>query len=184
MIKRIGSFLAVFAFLAIAAPVEAQTQLFVGAAATIPTSDYSDFDGDGPGTDGANTGWQATAGLTVALGEGGLGLYGRGFYGQNSHEADGEKTNPYGVMGGLIYRLGDPQGVGPFFGAGAGLLVHKYSPASGEGSSDSEFGWEGVAGLDFPLGGGGTSVSIFGMYNGTSGTQHFGFGSTLGFAIG
>lgn len=180
--KRIGSFLAVLAILAIAAPVQAQTQIFFGGMATVPTSDFKDFDGDGAGTDGAKTGWQATAGVGFGLGESSAGIYARGFYGQNSHDTDGDKTNPYGAMAGLTYQFGSGEGVAPFVGAGLGVLVHKFSSDASEGDSASEFAWEGIAGVRIPAGS--SRVSLFGAYNGTSGTEHFGIGAVLGVPIG
>jgi opacity protein-like surface antigen len=110
---------------------------------TIPTGDFGEF---------ADTGWMATGGFSVGVGDSGLSAGVEGFYGENKHETEGESTKPYGAMGFLLYRAGSPESVGPYFYGGAGILVHKFSVDSGEGSSESNFGYEFGAGLDFPFG--------------------------------
>ena len=92
--------------------------IFVGGGGTIPVQDFSDFDGDGAGVDGANFGWQGTAGAQVAVGESGLTVGPRVYYGSNSHETDGDKTNLYGGTALVNYGFGDPddpEAVNPFF---------------------------------------------------------------------
>ena len=167
--------------LALPATAAAQTSIFLGGLVTVPTSDFSDFDGDGPGDEGAKTGWQATGGVGFGLGSG-ASIYVRGFYGQNSHDTDGDKTNPYGATAGLTYQFGSGDGPAPFIGAGAGLLVHDFTSDTVEGDSETEFAWEGMVGLRIPVGG--NRLSLAGMYNGTDGTQHFGFGAVYAIVVG
>ena len=68
-----------------------------GDTATIPVGDFSDF--PEVGTDGANTGRQGTAGAQFAVGEAGLSVGPRVYYGSNNHDTTGDKTNLYGGYG-------------------------------------------------------------------------------------
>jgi len=124
----------------------AAQNIFVGAGATFPVSDYGDY---------ANTGFLATAGVGFPVGDAGLRVFGEGFFGQNSHsDVDGDKTNPFGVMGGLEYDItGADESKGVYLFAEAGLLVHRYGSDSFDSSSSSGFGYGAGAGVFFPLGG-------------------------------
>ena len=133
----------------------AQTSIFVGGGATIPVSTFSDFDDDGAGTDGASTGWQATAGAQFIIGEGGFSVGPRVFYGSNSHETDGDKTNLYGATALVNYGFGDPEAVNPFLWGEFGVMSHAFksdSAPSAEGT-DTAAVFSGGAGVGFPLGG-------------------------------
>ncbi len=70
--KRLLSAALAVAFVSLTAPADssAQVSIFVGGGATTPTGDFSEFPGGG--ADGANTGWQATAGAQFTIGESGL----------------------------------------------------------------------------------------------------------------
>ncbi len=173
------------AALVFAAPAATQAQfVFVGGGVTVPTSDYGDY---------ANTGWIGTVGIGFPIGAAGLSVMAEGLYGQNNHDTavagvvDGDKTNLYGGMAELEYRAGDPDRIGPYFFGGGGILVHKFSPATGTGDSSSGFGYVFGAGLDVPVG---SSVGVWfeGRYLGasidSSTTAVFGVLAGIGFDIG
>jgi hypothetical protein len=128
-----------------AVPSAAQT-VFFGAGPTFPVSDYGDY---------ANTGFLAIGGLLLPVGAGPASLVVEGFYGQNGHteEAGSGKTNPLGVMGGVVLDFSGEGEAGPYVFGEAGLMVHKYSPEQGDGDSETAFGFGGGAGYGFPLGG-------------------------------
>ncbi|MCI0436557.1 MAG: hypothetical protein L0271_23410 [Gemmatimonadetes bacterium] len=118
---------------------------FLGAAPTLPTGEYGDY---------AKTGWLAAAGLTRTLEGRRIWLGAEGVYGQNSHDdVDGDKTNLYGANGLVGLDLHESQRPGPYLYASLGILVHKFSPATGEGESDGAFAYSGAAGYSIPLGG-------------------------------
>lgn len=161
----------------LAAPTTVLGQgIFVGGGVTIPTGDFGDF---------ADTGWLASGGFSFDVGDGGVSAGVEGFYGENKHETDGDKTNPYGAMGFLLYRAGNPESVGPYFYGGAGILVHKFSSDSSpsEDSTDTNFGYEFGAGLDFPFGSN-VGAWLEGRYMGSSDTKLFGIIAGLGFGVG
>ena len=159
--------------------------IFVGGGVTFPTGDYGDY---------ADTGWMGVAGVTFDLGTAGLWVGGEGFYGNNSHNAgdltptpqdeDFGSTNLYGAMGLVGWGSGDGESLGFYVYGGAGLLVHDFSAPEGvEGGSESKFGYEAAAGVDFPLGGS-TSLWGEGRFMGASDTTLFGIYAGLSFGIG
>jgi hypothetical protein len=125
--------------------------VFIGAGGTFPTGDYADF-GDG---DGANTGFLTFGGVSFPLNEDGLSIFGEGYFGSNSHEYEGDKTNLYGGMGGVPYDMGSEGEAGLYFIGQVGLMVHDYKKsdefAEFEGS-ETGLGFGGGAGYGFPLG--------------------------------
>jgi hypothetical protein len=136
--------LATLVVLLLPAHLSAQS-IYIGAGASIPVSDYNAY---------ANTGFITAVGVTLPVGDQGLALVGEGFFGQNSHDDEGDKTNPYGVMAGLTYEItGADEAKGVYFFGEAGLLVHKYGSDTFESSSDTGFGFGAGAGFFFPLGG-------------------------------
>lgn len=142
---------ALLAVLSFAIPTQVSAQsAFLGFGGTFPTGDYSDF-GDG---DGAKTGYMAIGGLTFPLGDGNLSVLGEGFFGMNDHEYEGDKTNLYGAMAGLMFSAAEEGEAGIYaFGQG-GLMVHDYKSddfAEFEGS-EKGFAFGGGAGYSFPLG--------------------------------
>ena len=142
MKKRSVLFLAAFAFMAFAIPAQAQTTLYIAGGATFPTGDFGD----------SSVGWMGAGGVIFGLGDGGFGVGGEVFYGQNSYsDLDGAKTTPYGVMAIADYTFGTEGNLRPYVFGGAGLMVHRFSY---EGFSDSEsaFGYQAGAGLSFPIG--------------------------------
>lgn len=126
----------------------ASAQFFVGGGLTMPSSDFKDFV-DEPGN-GAKTGWMATAGFRLFGSEDGrFSVWGEGFYGSNTHEVDGEKTNI--VMGGgsASYALTGSAGVAPYVIGGVGYLNHQFKPDGGNSESDWMFAWSAGGGLSF-----------------------------------
>jgi len=156
MKKCVPALMLLPAMMVFLAPRDAAAQgVYFGAGATFPTGDYGDY---------AKTGYVGVAGISFAVGPRGLSVFGEGFFGQNSHkDVDGDKTYPYGAMGGLLYDL-SPQNEGGIYLFGQlGALVHKYSSDESEGSSDTGFGFGGGAGYGFSLGGG-TTLFLEGRY--------------------
>ena len=142
--KRIAC-LTMWALALLALPAAGQS-IFVGVGPTFPTSDYGDY---------AKTGYMVAAGVTYEIVPQ-VAVYGEGFWGQNDHETDGDKTNPYGFMAGLIYDfIGDEDApLSPYAFAGLGSMTHKYTSDTLDASgSESAFGFEAGAGLGFDLGG-------------------------------
>ena len=139
---------ALFLFLAPGASAQA---VFLGAGATIPTGDFADF---GAG-DGANTGWMGFGGVLFPVGEAGLSVGGEGFYGSNSHDTDGDKTNLYGGMGLVGFTFNQEASAQPFVFSGIGFMTHSYKSDSFPTAEGSESGMAvGLGGgVSFPLGG-------------------------------
>jgi hypothetical protein len=162
--------LAILAGIALTVPNQASAQgFYFGAGPTFPIGDYSDY---------AKTGYIGVAGVSFPIGPAGLSVVGEGFYGQNSHsDVDGDKTYPYGAMGGLLYDLTPGVTGGIYFFGQAGFMVHKYSSDEYEGESETGFGFGGGAGYGFPLGD--TELFVEGRYMQGS----FDYGNTAFFGI-
>jgi hypothetical protein len=153
--KRIVSLAVVASALAVVAPgaVRAQATIILGAGATIPMSEYADY---------AKLGWLGHAGVefpaatNVAVGV-------HGFYGSNSHDYAGDKTNLYGGVGTVGYTIPTSGSVMPQIWGGAGYMVHSYKsedfPAF-EGSDGSLAALVG-AGLGFPLGSVAAALNVY-----------------------
>jgi hypothetical protein len=136
---------AVAASLTLASSASAQA-VFLGAGATIPTSTYGDY---------AKTGWMGFGGVLFPVGDAGLSVGGEGFYGSNSHETEGDKTNLYGAMGLVGFSFMPEASAQPFVYAGAGYMTHSYKSDSfptAEGSESAMAVGLG-GGVSFPLGG-------------------------------
>lgn len=146
--------------LALALPTTASAQggVYFGGGATFPIGDFSSLDR-------ANTGWMAVGGGFASIGSKGLFLGGEGFYGSNSHGeyeggtaqlsgggGDSDKTNLYGAAGVVGYRFGNQAKPGVYVTGNLGFMVHQYSPATGEGGSDTGFLYGAAVGLDVPAG--------------------------------
>jgi hypothetical protein len=172
MNKFIGTVMAASLFLAVPTATQAQS-IFVGGGPTMPVGDFKDY---------AETGWMATAGVVIPVGDQGLWVAGEGFYGHNGHETEGDKTNPYGAMASLGYRAGDPDNIGPYIFGGAGLMVHKFSSDTDEGDSESQFGYQFGAGLDIPVSSG-AGLWVEGRYMGSDDTKFFGILAGFGFDV-
>lgn len=158
--KRLAAIASSFLLaLALLMPATAQAQaVFVGGGATVPTGDFSDFGGG----DGANTGWMGFGGVLFPVGDAGLSAGAEAFYGSNSHDTDGDKTNLYGGLALLAYSFGAPgAAVSPMVFGGLGFMTHSYKSESFPAAEGSESGLAmGFgAGLGFPLGGVGGMVA-------------------------
>jgi hypothetical protein len=123
---------------------EAQS-VFAGAGVTLPTGDFSDY---------AKAGLLGIGGVTFPVGPQGLALLAEGYFGQNSHDEEGDKTSVYGAMGGLIYDFAEQGEAGVYLFGQAGLMVHKYSSDEFSEFDDSETGlaFGGGVGYGVPLG--------------------------------
>jgi hypothetical protein len=123
-----------------------QPILSISAGATVPLGDYGKY---------AKTGWMGSAGVLVPLSTSALRVGGHLLYGGNSHsDVDGDKTTLLGVLGSVVYRLGDVTKPGLYLMGNVGMLQHKYAsdlfPAAEGSSSGVAFG--GGAGFSIPMG--------------------------------
>jgi len=120
--------------------------VYVAGGPSFPMSDYGDY---------ADAGFLLAGGVGIPLGENGLSAFGEGFYGQNNHTdaSGGGKTNPWGLMGGVQYEFDLGGSLTPYVFGEAGIMWHKYTPDTGDGDSQSAFGYGGGVGVAFPLGG-------------------------------
>ncbi len=127
-----------------AAPASAQFA-WLGGGATFPMSDYGDY---------ANTGYMVSGGVGMPVGEQGLSVAAEAFFGQNGHsDTAGGFTNPYGFMAEFEFDLAGAEAVRSVYVIGGlGVLVHRYSPDTGDSSSSSGLGLMGGGGYFFPLG--------------------------------
>ena len=188
--KRLFCLALATTFLALSAPADssAQTSIFVGGGATIPVSDFSDFDGAGAGTDGANTGWQGTVGALFAVGEAGLAVGPRVYYGSNSHETTGDKTNLFGGTAVALYGFGDPEALNPYVFGEFGVMSHafKSDAAPATDATSTAAVWGGGVGVGFPLGGvtGFVSAGYTAGLGDNSGTTYFALFAGATFAVG
>ena len=137
---------ALLALLSLTFPNQASAQsVWVGGGATLPVSDYGGY---------ASTGWMGVGGVSFPIGQEKLSLFGEGFYGQNSHEIDGDKTNLYGAHGGVMIDLAPEGGAGIYLFGQVGFMVHKYTsddfPEFDESDTGLAFG--GGGGYSFPVG--------------------------------
>ncbi len=136
------------AFFALSAPEDSSAQgtVFLGGGVTIPVSDYGEL---------ANTGWQGWGGVLVPVSDAGLSLGFEGFFGQNNHETDGNKTELWGGLGLVGWEWGDREGLQPTVFGGLGFMKRSFksesTPALDNGTTS--FAWGGGAGVGFPLGG-------------------------------
>ena len=188
--KRLFCLALATTFLALASPAvsSAQTSIFVGGGASIPVSDFSDFDGDGAGTDGASTGWQGMVGAQFAVGEAGLTVGPRVYYGSNSHDTTGDKTNLFGGTALVNYGFGDPEALNPFVWGEFGVMSHafKSDAAPATDATSTAAVWAGGAGVGFPLGGvnGFVAAGYTAGLGANSGTKYFGLYAGVSFAVG
>jgi len=119
--------------------------VYIAGGPSFPMSDYGDY---------ANTGFLLAGGVGIPLGENGLSAFGEVFYGQNKHNDDsGDKTNPWGLMGGVQYEFDTGGSLAPYVFGEAGILWHKYTSDTFGNDSQSAFGYGGGVGVAFPLGG-------------------------------
>jgi len=141
--------LALVAVFCLSLPDQVSAQgVWVGGGVTVPTGDYGDYH---------NIGFTTVAGVGFPVGPKGLEIFAEGYYGQNSVDADdaysGEKTSPYGIMGGASYDLNPEADAGLYVFGQAGLMVHRWSADNYESETDNGFAFGGGAGYGFPIGG-------------------------------
>jgi len=132
--------------------VSAQNVIVLGAGATIPAGDYANY---------AKLGFLAHGGADFGVAPN-VSVGAHGFFGSNSHDTDGDKTNLHGGVATVGYMIATSGSIMPQIWGGAGYLVHSYKSESFpafEGSASSLAALIG-AGLGFPLG------SVTGMVNG------------------
>jgi len=166
--------------LTVPSSAQAQTSIWVGGGATIPTSDFKEY---------AKTGWMAGAGFNVAIGENGLWVGASGSYGSNKHEGtSGDKTNLMSALGEVGYRVGDREKVGVFFFGNVGMMNHQYVPGTGSKESSWKLAYGGGAGVDVPMT---DTITLWfaGQYlmrakEDNETTSFFGLFAGLGFAVG
>ena len=175
--------LALLATLALPATTSAQS-IYAGGGANFTTGDYGDV---------ADTGWLGVLGLLIPVGGDAVAVGVEGLYGQNGFSSEFESLGVsgnwkgYGVMGIVDISFGDPDGVSPYVFAGAGLLVTDASVVRGDGTEGTDaandFGYEGGAGLAFPLGGN-VLGWIEGRYVGSDIQKYFGLLAGLAIGLG
>jgi len=133
-----------FVLAAVAMPATAKAQyVFLGGGASIPNGDFKDE---------AKTGWMAQAGVGYDIAAvKGLWVEAEGFYGSNKHKApdDGDKTNLFAGIAALGYSFTPDSKVSPYVLAGAGILNHKFVPATGTSESESKFAYSGAVGIGY-----------------------------------
>jgi hypothetical protein len=157
----------------------AAQSVFVGAGVTVPTGDFSDD---------AKAGFLGIGGVTFPMGPQGLAILGEGYFGQNSHDLEGDKTSVYGAMGGLIYDFAGQGEAGVYLFGQAGLMVHKYSSEESSEFDDSETGLAFGAGVGYgiPLGKANAWLEgryMQGQFDGGN-TSFFGVVAGLSFPVG
>ena len=156
---------------------QAQTTLYIGGGATFPTGDMGDV---------TSTGWQIIGGVLFPVGAPGLKVGVEGFYGQNSGKDDAPiKISPYGVMAVVDYGFSTSGSITPYIFGGLGLMVSRISfdNDSFESSSESSFGYELGAGVDFAVGST-TGIFLAGRYMGSSDAKFFAIDAGLAFGVG
>ncbi len=176
MWKRSAFLLSAAALVGFAMPsgANAQAVIYVSGGGSFPTGDFGDF---------AKTGWMAAAGVLFDVGAEGVGVGVEGFYGQNNHETEGDKTNPYGAMAIIDYVFDTGSNAVPYVFGGAGLLVHRYSSDVFDTESDSQFGYQFGGGIGFGVSENVTAY-VEGRYMGSSDTKFIGALAGLAFSVG
>jgi len=165
---------------AIAAPVVASAQAVavVGAGATIPMGDYADY---------AKLGWLAHVGAEFPVATN-VSFGAHGFYGSNSHDYAGDKTNLYGGVATIGYMIPTSGSLAPQLWGGPGYLVHSYKSEdfpTAEGSDGSLAAIVG-AGLGFPMGGVNAVVNAYVLtgFGENDETRYVGLDLSVGIPLG
>jgi hypothetical protein len=166
------------------AAASAQSSVFIGGAATIPVGTLTSEGGFAS----AGTGWQGTIGALFPMGQSGLTLGPRVYYGSNQHDREGDKSNLLGGAALLNYGFRDPTTLNPFLWVEVGVLSHAFKSASDPNveATSTSGGIAGGVGLGIPLGGIGGFVSA-GYNSGLGGdfdTNYFGLYAGLSFSLG
>ncbi len=112
--------------------------VFLGGGLTIPMADFKDD---------AKAGWVATGGVGYDL-SANVFIAGEAWYGSNKHKGtSGDKTNLLGATGVIGYNFSPASKASPYVLAGAGMLQHKYVPATGTSESETKLAVTGAAGV-------------------------------------
>ena len=115
----------------------------VAGGATQPMSDLSD---------GANTGFNATAALDIHLPLIPVGLRVDGAYNQfGEKNGAGAKLHIASATGNLVWRL-PSIGLSPYLIGGAGLYMPTVTAPGLASSTENHFGWNAGAGVNLPMG--------------------------------
>jgi hypothetical protein len=140
-------FLAIVATIAlVSAPAQAQLgmlkpfQLGIAGGAAQPMSDLSD---------GASTGFNATAAMEIKLPLIPVALRVDGAYNQFGQKDNGAKLHVINATGNVVWRLPTP-GIAPYLIGGAGLYMPTVEAAGLDAVSENHFGWNAGAGLKLP----------------------------------
>lgn len=127
----------------VALPLNAQS-IYVGAGAAFPTGDDMD---------GVDTGLNLAGGVTFDVASR-VSIYGEGSWGTHGTDFEGVDAKPYALMAGLLLNLGSggEGALSPYIFGGGGMQWLKLTDGDTD-VSDSAFGLQLGAGVDFPLGG-------------------------------
>lgn len=124
-----------------AAPAVAQVSLYGAGGAAFPTGDDMD---------GVDSGLQLLGGASFGLSES-LAFFAEGQWGTHDIEDSETSVSPMALMGGLSYRLGDPEGsVRPWIFGAAGVQTLSVDD-DGTDPSSSTFGYQVGLGIGFDL---------------------------------
>jgi opacity protein-like surface antigen len=127
------------AMLALPSVAMAQSYVWLGGAASIPT---------GKTSDGLKTGWLATVGAGLGMGaSGSLSLNAEGIYGSNNYKVGSGKVTLYGAFLNLEYDISPKATIHPYVYAGGGGL--RATPDGGK--AESKGAYQAGAGLAFKL---------------------------------
>lgn len=133
--------------MAIPSSASAQASFLIGGAVTVPTQDFGDV---------ANTGWMGFGGLLFPVGEGRFSAGVEGYYGRNSHETEGDRTDLYGALALGSVAMGEPdaptQGF-VFGGLGSMTRSDEFEAFPDLEASETSLAAQVGAGASFALGG-------------------------------
>lgn len=147
MLGRAFRNVTLIAALAMTLPATVQAQsLYVGGGVLIPISDFEDD---------ADAGFMGIGGISFDIGDSGFAVGAEGMYGPGSGADDGPDIDVYSAMGWLLYGFGEEGSVAPYIFGGAGILGCNADSSGPTPASctddDTNFGYQGGAGLDVPL---------------------------------
>jgi hypothetical protein len=156
----------------------AQPSVHVGAALTVPWGDFGDY---------ANTGRLGVVGAIQPIGGAGVTLGGQAFYGQNTHEVEGERTNLLGAVLMASWSFTRWSRAGPVVFGGAGVVSrrHRSDPLPELNHNRSGMLLAGGLGYPFPLGrvSGFLAGAISQGFGGAESTMLIGVGAGVSFPL-
>jgi opacity protein-like surface antigen len=117
--------------------------VFLGGGANIPVSDFKETN---------KTGWIATGGIGLDIGDKGLWVEAEGWYGSNKAKSStvGAKVDLWSALAAVGYTFMPAKSASPYVLGGVGVLGVKHG--------DTKFAYSGALGLSFKAG---TSLHIF-----------------------